>query len=135
MPRRIAIEMKCDRCPAVWFDDYEPGQEDAPVSSFEMSLNIVVDGQVVPREVAFNVLCTKCEDTVKNYVDSIDRDPAARRKPRAKKPGANVVAEAPRESGKGRPPEGSVKRPVGADPGIAPSLSSGGGSSAASRPK
>lgn len=96
MPKRIACEMKCDRCGAVWYEDYTPGEPEPATPS--MAAILKVPGKP-DRVVKYDTLCEKCSGTVANYVDSLDLDPEARKKPRAKKKGDA------QGNGQSRPPE------------------------------
>jgi hypothetical protein len=120
MPKRIAIEMKCERCPAVWFEDYVPGVPEPSTPHVEISIS----GEgVEPKLIKYEVLCKKCVTTITNYIKSVDRDPNARKKPRAKKKGGATESATP--------PSTDAKQPSSNEPehskssGSAPVRSSG----------
>jgi hypothetical protein len=116
--------MKCDRCPTVWFVDYEANKPEPVTTSVEIRIRHPVDGKVsADKIVKYEVLCDRCVRTVLNYVSSVDRDPDARKKPRAKKkadePGVDtgrspVVSNAPEEGTRQRrpPPAQTVTQPA-----------------------
>ena len=82
MPKRIAVELKCDRCPAVWFEDYVPGDPEPATPSVKIHIERPNEPDL---DIQYEVLCKKCVTTISNYIKSVHRDPNARRKPRAKK--------------------------------------------------
>jgi len=87
MPKRVTVELKCDRCSTVWSKAYTPGEPIPETASVTISLRVPGGSEelTVTRGVSFDVLCSKCAETVTNYVNSVDRDPEARRKAGAKK--------------------------------------------------
>lgn len=109
MPKRIAIEMKCDRCKAVWYEDYTPGEPVPATAQLELTLSTpMADAPEVmaERKVKYEVLCKKCETTVANYISGVELDPDARKKPKAKKEETGAQGDAPR-----RPPESKSTTP------------------------
>ena len=107
MPKRIAVEMKCERCPAVWYEDYTPGDPEPETASVEIVLKTPVgEGVFAEKSVKYEVLCKKCAGTVTNYVDGVELDPDARKKPKAKKEEGGAQGDAPR-----RPPESKSTTP------------------------
>lgn len=104
--------MKCERCGALWHQDYTPGDPEPETASVTILLKKPVgeEGMTADREVNFDVLCTKCEETVTNYVDSVDRDPEARKKAGAKKKGGG------KGDGAARPPKPPTPPSAGARP-------------------
>lgn len=102
--------MKCDRCKAVWYEDYTPGDPEPETASVKISLKTPVgEGVIAEKEVEYEVLCKKCEGTVTNYIGNVELDPDARKKPKAKKEEARAQGDAQR-----RPPEpkSSTPRPT-----------------------
>lgn len=113
MPKRIAVEMKCDRCKAIWYEDYTPGDPEPATASLELTLKIPLPEAkevLAERKVKYEVLCKRCESTVANYIDGVELDPDARKKPKAKK-GEEARAQGDAQR---RPPEpkSSAPRPT-----------------------
>lgn len=95
MPKKIQTELKCDRCGAVWYEAYVPGGPEPDTASLEVTLKTPLegsDGVSAERTVVYEVLCHKCVNAVTGYVDNIDIDPDARRKPRGTRKGPKAPA-------------------------------------------
>jgi hypothetical protein len=75
-------------------EDYTPGEPLPETAGITILLKAPPLAQPM-REVKYEVLCSKCMQAVVNYVDSIDLDPEARKKPRAKK-GEEAAEAAPK---------------------------------------
>jgi hypothetical protein len=102
--------MRCDRCKAVWYEDWKPGDPEPETASVKIALRTPVgEGVFGEKEVEYEVLCKRCESTVTNYVGNVELDPEARKKPKAKKEEARAQGDAQR-----RPPEpkSSAPRPT-----------------------
>lgn len=94
MPKRLTVEFTCDRCGAVWSEDYESGSPIPETASINICLRQQgADGEPVDQVVSLEVLCDKCSSTVGAYVKSINLDPDARKKSRAKKGEEDVEEE------------------------------------------
>lgn len=123
MPKRIAVELKCERCKAVWYEDYTPGDPEPAAASLELTLLIPVPGSsemMSKRKVHYEVLCKRCASTVANYVNGVELDAEARKKAGAKKKGARAQGGGPShppEPKSPTPPRSSeARRPVPAGP-------------------
>jgi len=114
MPKRIAIEYKCDRCGATWFEDWNGS--DTPPETASLTLALTAPNLAKPaRELTFDVVCQTCYQTVINYIDHIDlpNKPKVEKKPGAKKEeggSAPSSSSTQKQASKPEPPSSSSRR-------------------------
>jgi len=69
MPAKPVLQYKCERCRRTWHEEVKA--EDRKSASIEL-LFVASDGTLF--DCHFEVLCSGCEKTVKNYVDGIAKE-------------------------------------------------------------